>query len=125
MTRRAYLYFALTFVFGIVVGGASTYYYAWHHGLWHRRPSKERVVSHLKSELSLSDSQLQQLNQIMDEAEQKHRQLQRQVAPQFQALHDETNGKIRALLNPDQLPKFNELVRQAEERHRRAVPPPP
>lgn len=125
MTRRAYLYFALTFLFGIVVGSAGTYYYAWHHGLWHRRPSKERVISHLKRELNLSDTQVQQLNQIMDEAGQKHRQLQGQIDPQFRALHDETNGKIRTLLNPDQLTKFNELVRQSEERRRRAAPPPP
>jgi len=123
MTRRAYLYFTLTFLLGIVVGGAGTYYYAWHNGLWHRRFSKERVVSHLKSELRLSDSQVQQLGQIMDEADQKHRQLQQQVNPQFQALHDETNDKIRTILTPDQLTRFNELVREAEERRKRVGPP--
>lgn len=123
MTRRAYLYFTFTFILGVVVGGAGTYYYAWHNGLWHRRYSKERVISHLKSELTLSDSQVQQLGQIMDEAGQKHRQLQQQINPQFQALHEETNGKIRAILTPGQLTKFNELVHQAEERRRRLASP--
>lgn len=123
MTRRAYLYFALTFILGVVVGGAGTYYYAWHHGLWHRRYSKERVISHLKSELNLSDSQVQQLSQIMDDAGQRHRQLQQQINPQFQALHEDTNGKIRAILNPEQLTRFNTLVREAEERRRRLAPP--
>ena len=106
MTRRAYLYFTLTFLFGVVVGGAGTYYYAWHAGLWHRRFSKEGMVTHLTNELHLSDQQVQQLHQIIDDADKRHQQLQSQV-------------------NADQAAKFDELERQAAERRRRRGPPAP
>jgi Spy/CpxP family protein refolding chaperone len=118
MTRRAYIYFALTFLLGVIVGGVGVFYYTWHTGHWHRGFSRERVVRHLKRELNLTDAQVQQLNQIMDDAGAKHRQLQQQVEPQFQALHEETQNRIRQILNPDQLQKFNEIVRQREERAR-------
>ncbi len=119
MTRRAYIYFALTFLLGIVVGGAGVFYYVWHTGGWRRPPSKERVVRHLKHELNLSDAQVQQLGQIMDDSGRKHEQLRQQLEPQFQALHNETRDRIRQILNPDQLQKFNELVRQHEARARK------
>jgi Spy/CpxP family protein refolding chaperone len=123
MTRRAYLYFALTFLLGVIVGGVGVFYYTWHTGHWHRGFSRERVVRHLKRELNLTDAQVQQLNQIMDDAGAKHRQLQQQVEPQFQALHEETQNRIRQILNPDQLQKFNEIVRQREERARQHTGP--
>ena len=124
MTRRAYIYFSLTFLLGIVVGGVGVFYYVWHTGQWHRAPSRERIVGHLKRELNLSDAQVQQIGQIMDEAAKKHQLLQQQVEPQFQALHKETRDRIRQILNPDQLQKFNELVRRHEEErpHRRNGP---
>ena len=118
MTRRAYIYFALTFLLGVIVGGVGVFYYTWHTGHWHRGFSRERVVRHLKRELNLTDAQVQQLNQIMDDAGAKHRQLQQQVEPQFQVLHEDTQNRIRQILNPDQLQKFNEMVRQREERAR-------
>jgi Spy/CpxP family protein refolding chaperone len=123
MTRRAYIYFALTFLLGVIVGGVGVFYYTWHTGHWHRGFSRERVVRHLKRELNLTDAQVQQLNQIMDDAGAKHRQLQQQVEPQFQALHEETQNRIRQILNPDQLQKFNEIVRQREERARQHTGP--
>lgn len=119
MKGRVYLYFVVTFLLGVFVGGAGTFYYGWHSGRWRRGFSKERVVSHLQHELSLSSQQVQQLRQIIDDSSQKYRQLRHQVDPQFQALREDTDNRIRQILNPAQLEKFNGLVRQHEERARR------
>ena len=128
MTRRVYLYFVATVALGAILGGVGVYYYLWHSGRLVRPGgfNKERAVAHLKKELSLSDAQVQQISQIFDDSGQKMADLQKQVDPQFQALHMETRARIRATLNPDQATKFDEFVRQIDERRKRhGMPPPP
>ena len=119
MKGRVYLYFVVTFVLGIIIGGAGMFYYGWHTGRWRRGFSRERVVSHLRQELNLSSTQVQQLTQIIDDSSHKYHQLRGQVDPQFQALRDDTDNRIRQILTPAQLDKFNDLVRQHQERARR------
>ena len=116
MTRRVYLYFALTFLLGVMVGGTGVLFYGWYSGHWHRGFNKERLVRHLERELNLSQTQVQQLNQMMDGSGEKVRNLQKQIGPQFQAIRDDTNNRIRQILSPEQLAKFNDLVARWEKR---------
>jgi Spy/CpxP family protein refolding chaperone len=130
MNRRVYLYFVATILLGAVLGGAATYYFLWHTGRLHRDTGFDKVkaVDHLKKVLNLSDAQAQQLGQIFDEATQKNKDLQKQIEPQYQAIHAETRARIRGILNPDQQKIFDEHVRQIDERRKRhglPVPPPP
>ena len=118
MTRRAYLYFVLTFLLGVVVGAAGLFYYAWHWGHWHRTFDKTSIVRHLTRDLNLSDAQAQQLGPIVDEWANQERDLRSRVDPQFQALRKEFRDQVRKILNPEQLEKFNELVRRHEERRK-------
>jgi hypothetical protein len=121
MTRRAYLYFILTFVLGAVLGGVGAYSCLWHYGrIQHPGDfNKARAEAHLKKELNLSDAQLKQVDQICDESSTKLSDLQKQVDPQFQAIHYETRGRIRQILDADQAKKFDEYLRQIDERRRR------
>ena len=127
MTRRVYIYFTVTFVLGVALGGLGVYYFLWSSGrIAHRGFNKERTLSHLKKELNLSDSQVQQISQIFDEGSQKIKEIQNQTDPQVQAIHQENRNRIRQVLSPDQVKKFDELVRQIDERRkRRQVSPPP
>jgi len=127
MTRRIYLYFFVTIILGGILGGVGVYYFLWETGrLTHRGGfNRDRAVAHLKKVLNLSDAQTQQIGQIFDESSQKTRDLQKQIDPQFQAIHLETRAHIRQILNPDQAKKFDEYVRQIDERHRQHGPPPP
>ena len=128
MTRRVYFYFIATFVLGAILGGAGAYYFLWHTGRVHPAGgfNKARAVAHLRKVLSLSDAQTQQIGRIFDESSQKMTDLQKQIDPQFRAIHMETRARIREVLNPDQAKKFDDLVRQIDERHkRRGAPPPP
>jgi len=121
MNRRVYLYFLVTIFLGAVLGGAGTYYFLWHTGRLHRdtRFNQAVAVKHLKEVLGLSDAQVQQLNQIFDQASKETRDLQKQIDPQFQAIHMETRGRIRQILNPDQQKIFDEHIRQIDERRKR------
>jgi len=114
MTRRAYIYFLATFLLGVVVGGSAVLFYGWHWGHWHRGFSRHRTVQHLTRELHLSDQQVRQLNQIMDETGRKFEELRKQVNPQFEALREERYNRVRQILTPEQLEKFNEQVRRHE-----------
>jgi len=127
MTRRVYLYFLATIVLGAILGGVGVYYFLWYTGRLHRPGGfhKDPAVAHLKKVLNLSDAQTQQLGQIFDESSQKTQDLQKQIDPQFQAIHLETRARIREILNPDQAKVFDEFVRQIDERRKRRGPPPP
>jgi DNA anti-recombination protein RmuC len=123
MSRRAYIYFVLTFSLGLVVGVAATIFWGWQAGMYRpHRPDEKRIVHFLKQRLKLSEAQTQQVDQIIRESDEKFRQLQQQVDPQFDAIRSESRDRIRKVLNPDQLAKFNELVRRMEERRKARRP---
>ncbi len=122
MTRRAYLYFILTFILGVLVGAAGTYFYAWHSGHWHRPFSRARVVQHLRHDLNLSDTQTQQVDQILADSGKKFQEIQKSMDPQFQALREDTRNRIRQILTPEQVTKFDEIVRRIDEMHKRRGP---
>jgi Spy/CpxP family protein refolding chaperone len=126
MTRQVYLYFVGTIILGAILGGVGAYYFLWDTGRLQRPMTlnKERVA-HLKKALNLSDAQTQQVGQIFDESSQKMRDLQKQIDPQFQAIHQETRVRIRQILNPDQAKKFDEFIKAIDARHKRQGSPPP
>ena len=123
MTRRAYIYFGLTFILGLIVGSLGMLFYGWHGGYWHRRPPKGVIVRRLTRDLNLTDTQVQQLRQIMEDTSRKFNELRTQVEPQFRAVREESQERTRKILNPDQLEKFNALIRRREERMKKRGAP--
>jgi len=119
MSRRAYLYFVLTFLLGAIVGGTSVYYYAWSTGHWHRPFNRQDFVRRLKVELNLSDTQVSQVEQIIEGTTGKLRSAQQQADAQFNSIREESRNGIRKILSPEQIQKFDELVRRWDERRRR------
>jgi hypothetical protein len=118
MSRRAYLYFALTFLLGVVVGGTSVYYYAWSTGHWHGPFNRQSFVQRVKSELNLSDTQVPQLEQILEGSTSRFRAAQQQSDAQLNAIRQETRNQIRQILTPEQSQKFDELARRWDERRK-------
>jgi hypothetical protein len=119
MSRRAYLYFALTFLLGVIIGGTCVYYYAWSTGHWRRPFNRQSFVSRLKAQLSLSDTQVFQLEQILEGSTKNFRAIQQQMDSQSNALREETRNRIRQILSQEQVQKFDELVRRWDERRQR------
>ena len=119
MSRRAYLYFALTFLLGAILGGTCVYYYAWSTGHWRRPFNRQNFVSHLKGELDLSPTQVTQLEQILEGSTAKFRTAQQQSDAQLNAIRQDTRNAIRQLLSPQQSQRFDQLVRRWDERRKR------
>lgn len=115
MTRRAYLYFMLTFLLGIVVGSVGVYTYGWYTGQWHRKFNRHHVVEYLRHKLDLSNTQTAELKEIVGEMQAKQREVQQQVEPQFQAVREEARARTRAILNSQQIQKFNAMVKRWDE----------
>lgn|SRR5487761_205209 len=116
MTRRAYLYFVITFIAGLVLGGAGVYYYAWRARLW-RHPWEENAAIHrMTRRLDLTPQQVQELRPIMDNTVKQWDQVQDQIKPQLEALRQQTDDRIRQILNAGQKKRFDALVRK-HERH--------
>jgi hypothetical protein len=111
VSRRAYIYFVLTFILGVLVGSALTLIYGWHSGRWrHRPPSRQWIVAHLTHDLNLSSAQASQVNQIVEDDMVKIQGLEKQMEPQVAAIRKQGRNRIRQILNPTQLAKFNAMV---------------
>ena len=110
MRGRAYLYFALTFVLGVVLGGVGMFLYAWYGGHWHRQINRGDFVRYLTQELKLSPGQTQQVTQIIQDSSKKYEALHSQVRPQFDALRRQTDNEIRKVLNPQQTSQFDSVI---------------
>lgn len=122
MTRRAYLYFVLTFLLGIVIGAWGVFSYGWYSGHWRRSFSKARVIEHMKHDLNLSDTQVRVIEGIIEDSSKKYEALDSQIEPQFAAIREERRNRIRQVLTPEQLVKFNEMVGRSNEKMRRHPP---
>lgn len=120
MTRRVYLYFAITFVLGVCLGSAGTYAFGWYTGHWHHPYSRSAVLKDMQRQLQLNPAQVDQIGRILDDSFKKFQALQDQVHPQFVALRGQSQNQIRQILTPAQLAKFNDIVREHEEHERRS-----
>ena len=120
MSRRAYVYFALTFLLGVIVGGTCVYYYGWSTGHWHRPFNRQTFVSRLTGELNLSDTQVFQLDQILEGSTKQFGAAQQQADSQLNAIRQETRNRIRQILSPKQTQGFDEITRRWDERRKRS-----
>ena len=124
MRRRAYLYFTLTFLLGLVLGGLGVFLYGWYGGRWRRPFDHQRVVQQVTHDLNLNPTQAQELGQIIDESSKRYQALHEQTKPQFDALRQQTDDRIRQILTPEQAAKFNALIEKLrQERMRRTRRP--
>ncbi|MGH9406573.1 MAG: hypothetical protein ACRD3D_12155 [Terriglobia bacterium] len=119
MKRRAYLYFVITFVIGIIVGGFAVYTYAWNSGRWRRRWNEEKALHNVQRQLGLSALQVAELKSIWEQTGKAVHALQAQSRPQIEAVRRQTEERIRGILTPVQITKYDEMLRQ-----RRRAPPP-
>jgi hypothetical protein len=119
MTRRAYLYFVITFLIGIFVGGAGVYYYAWSAGKWHRPFNENAFIRYWTDQLSLSPTQATQCRAITNDTIKKHVSVDQQHSAQVEALRDDWRARIRQILNPQQAIKFNQINLRHDEAHKK------
>jgi hypothetical protein len=81
-----------------------------------RAPRDKEKFEKMKSDLSLSDQQAEQIRSILDQTRNDYRALRNEVRPRYDALRQQARTKIRALLNPDQQQKFDAKVAEHDAR---------
>jgi Spy/CpxP family protein refolding chaperone len=120
---KAIVGIALVFALGAASGAVATH-------IFHRarmesfikggpESREEVIVSRLTRKLDLDDRQRVQVREIVHENHRAMRQVRSQYHPQIQAILDQGQLRISALLRPDQQEKFRQLI---EERKRHAPP---
>ncbi len=96
----------------------------------HRGMDPERQLNRLTRRLNLTDDQRAQIKPILEERQQKRMVIlqnqsltQGDARAQMRVLHEDTHGRIMAVLNDQQKRKF-ERIEQARRARMNAPPPP-
>ena len=89
------------------------------------RGGTEFLIKRMNDQIGLKSDQQDQIKKILDETNDKYRELRKELDPaikpfesRFNAVREESRNRIRALLTPEQLPKYEEMVQKRDNRMR-------
>ena len=92
-------------------------------GMTDTRESRDRGargdISKVHDYLALDQQQRERVNAILEEGRTEVRQLRMESRPKIQAIEENTQSRIREVLNPDQLKRYEEFRNTVRERGRR------
>lgn len=126
-TRVAALYLGVVFLAGALFGLVADRLYqrtasAGPPPRTDPRDFRARYLDRLQKDLALSPEQLAQVTTILEETDQRFRQVREKVAPEFESIRNNQRQRVFALLSPEQRPKYEKILeehrRQREKRHR-------
>ena len=119
--RRAAVAMAVVFVAGAIVGLAATRVYHHRHGGMGGRLSAEEYRTHLLDQLTedlgLDAEQQQSVEEILDEIDERFREVRDAIEPEMEAIRGERAARIMSLLDQEQEAKYEQILEQ--RRHRR------
>ena len=81
-----------------------------------RSSELERDVNMVHDYLGLDAAQRERINLILEDGRNEVRQLRAETRPRVQAIEENTQSQIRAVLNPDQLERYEKFRRDVRER---------
>jgi len=123
--RKARLIVAAVFVIGFAAGALSLNLYQHLTSSKKAEPPRGRseyILGKMKEEVGLTSDQQDQIKKILDETGERYFEIRKDIEPvmkpfepRFEAVRQESRGRIRALLSEEQLPKFEEMVRKQDE----------
>jgi hypothetical protein len=77
----------------------------------------EFLLKRMNDKVGLSSDQQEQIKKILDETNDKYKDLRGELEPRikdfeprFNAVRQESRDRIRALLRPEQLPKYEQMI---------------
>jgi hypothetical protein len=123
-TASLALYVALVFAGGIAVGVLGQQYFdkrvAANERSRPRNPEeyRARYLQDMRSRLKLSDSQVAELEKILDETRNKFRAVREKYGPEMKAIQDEQTERINAILNADQQTEYALMRKERDERRK-------
>jgi hypothetical protein len=111
----------LVFLLGALVGSVSTGIFFKHRierfSKGDRPPIKGVLMKKLSHELDLTETQRVEIEQILDQLQEKLLDLRRQHRPEFEKLFDHSFGSIREKLNSEQKNRFDKIREELRRRH--------
>lgn len=78
---------------------------------------KRKYLEEVRSRCHLSDAQVAQVGQILDNTRQRADALRARLDPEWKALHAEQVGKVRALMVGPQVAEFDQFHAEREAQH--------
>ena len=132
--RHAAYWVAAVFVLGVALGGVFGYFYG-HRGTVAAAPPPmsdaerhAKRLDQLTRELSLNNSQRQQMDSLLTQAHIDFQSVRTKNAQQLETEMDQERHKsrdqMRAILTPEQLPKFEDFLKRLDEERKKNAPPP-
>src|SRR5712692_425422 len=86
------------------------------------RNGTEFLIKRMNDKVGLSSAQQDQIKKILDETNDKYRDIRKDMEPRikdfeprFNTVRQESRDRIRALLTPDQLPKYEQMVTEHDK----------
>ena len=127
--RKAALWVGTVFVLGAALGGVIGYLTAHHSASAANPPLSEqerraRKVEELTREVSLTPTQSQQLDAILQQKHAEAKVIHEQADAQIDQIRQKGRDQIRAILTPEQKPKFEEFLKRLDEERKRNAPAP-
>lgn len=77
---------------------------------------RHRYVSEMRSKLSLTPSQVSQLETILDETKGKFKAVRDSYHPAMLKIKEEQVSRVKSILTPQQIPIYERLVAEREQR---------
>jgi hypothetical protein len=88
-----------------------------HHGMpAGGRPSSERYLLHLETELGLTGDQRERVARILSDQQELVMEITRESRPRIRAVADDTRAAIQEVLTPEQWERFQEIRQNRERR---------
>lgn len=117
-TRWAAVLFALLlFCCGIALGVLADRYYNT-ETVSAKAPAeswRERFMSHMRSRLNLTDGQVAQLNNVLDQTKARYRAVHEKNRPELRQIREEEVESIKSILTARQVPIYEQMVKEHEQ----------
>jgi hypothetical protein len=79
---------------------------------------RQRYTQSMRTRLSMSEEQMKQLNDTLDETRVEYRLLRQRYKPEMEKIHQLQVDKIKGFLKPEQLAEFQKMEQEREEKLR-------
>ncbi len=116
------MYLGLVFASGAVLGafGQRLYSASSVSARTTRNPEefRKRILATMERRLSLTPDQESKVNVILDETRARVHEVNQRTRPELEAIHQEQQSKINAILTPAQQTEYAKMRQEREERQR-------
>jgi hypothetical protein len=108
----------LLFLCGVAVGALGHRYYASTVHASTAEAFRAHYIDDMKTKVGVTDTQLQQIEAILDDTKAKYKVVRDQFRPQMLAIKNEQIARVKAVLTPEQVPVYERLIAEHERRAR-------